>query len=142
MFTRDGQPLSGNPLCVFEDGSGLDTATMQALARQFNLSETTFLLPSQQGHRAGAHLHARATRCLLPDIRRWAVRTCAVRSGWAEMNCKFEMQVGVIPVAARGRALDAGGAETELARVLICRGVSWRRCWDSPRRIGSTGRSG
>src|SRR5512139_2516420 len=38
-------PLGGNPLCVFEDGSGLDTATMQALALQFNLSETTFLLP-------------------------------------------------------------------------------------------------
>ena len=37
--------LGGNPLCVFEDGSALDTATMQALALQFNLSETTFLLP-------------------------------------------------------------------------------------------------
>ena len=39
-------PLAGNPLCVFEDGSGLDTPTMQALALQFNLSETTFVLPS------------------------------------------------------------------------------------------------
>lgn len=37
--------LAGNPLCVFEDGRGLDDATMQALALQFNLSETTFLLP-------------------------------------------------------------------------------------------------
>jgi len=46
VFTRDGQTLSGNPLCVFEDGTGLDTAAMQALARQFNLSETSFLLPS------------------------------------------------------------------------------------------------
>jgi PhzF family phenazine biosynthesis protein len=45
VFTRNADPLSGNPLCVFEDGSGLDDATMQALARQFNLSETTFLLP-------------------------------------------------------------------------------------------------
>ena len=32
-------PLAGNPLCVFEDGSSLDTATMQALALQLNLSE-------------------------------------------------------------------------------------------------------
>ena len=48
VFTRDGQRLSGNPLCVFEDGSSLDTEAMQALARQFNLSETTFLLPSTQ----------------------------------------------------------------------------------------------
>lgn len=39
-------PLAGNPLCVFEDGSTLDDATMQALALQFNLSETTFILPS------------------------------------------------------------------------------------------------
>ncbi len=39
-------PLSGNPLCVFEDARGLDDPTMQALALQFNLSETTFVLPS------------------------------------------------------------------------------------------------
>jgi len=39
-------PLAGNPLCVFEDARGLDTPTMQALALQFNLSETTFVLPS------------------------------------------------------------------------------------------------
>ncbi len=38
--------LEGNPLCVFEDGSTLSSAQMQALALQFNLSETTFLLPS------------------------------------------------------------------------------------------------
>lgn len=38
--------LAGNPLCVFEDARGLDALTMQTLALQFNLSETTFLLPS------------------------------------------------------------------------------------------------
>src|SRR6202171_218645 len=38
--------LAGNPLCGFEDGQGLDDATMQALALQFNLSETTFILPA------------------------------------------------------------------------------------------------
>src|SRR3954454_9185386 len=46
VFTQNRGALTGNPLCVFEDGSGLDDATMQALARQFNLSETTFILPS------------------------------------------------------------------------------------------------
>ncbi|HYC35814.1 MAG TPA: PhzF family phenazine biosynthesis protein [Usitatibacter sp.] len=46
VFTRGGV-LTGNPLCVFEDGAGLETATMLALARQFNLSETTFILPSE-----------------------------------------------------------------------------------------------
>ena len=38
--------LGGNPLAVFEDAGGLDEASMQALALQFNLSETTFILPS------------------------------------------------------------------------------------------------
>ena len=42
--------FSGNPLCVFEDARGLDDATMQALAVQFNLSETTFVLPSEHAH--------------------------------------------------------------------------------------------
>lgn len=43
--------FGGNPLCVFEDGRGLSDAEMQALARQFNLSETVFLLPSDQADR-------------------------------------------------------------------------------------------
>jgi trans-2,3-dihydro-3-hydroxyanthranilate isomerase len=48
VFTYRQGPLTGNPLCVFEDGAAFDTQTMQALARQFNLSETTFILPSSQ----------------------------------------------------------------------------------------------
>jgi len=39
-------PLAGNPLAVFEDARGLSDETMQALALQLNLSETTFVLPS------------------------------------------------------------------------------------------------
>jgi trans-2,3-dihydro-3-hydroxyanthranilate isomerase len=46
VFTLAGDRLSGNPLCVFEDGRGLEPARMQALARQLNLSETTFVLPA------------------------------------------------------------------------------------------------
>jgi PhzF family phenazine biosynthesis protein len=38
--------FGGNPLAVIEDGSGLSTEEMQLVARQLNLSETTFLLPS------------------------------------------------------------------------------------------------
>jgi trans-2,3-dihydro-3-hydroxyanthranilate isomerase len=44
VFTR--QPLAGNPLAVFPDATGLDATTMQRLAREMNLSETTFVLPS------------------------------------------------------------------------------------------------
>lgn len=35
--------FAGNPLAVVQDGDGLDTARMQAIAREFNLSETVFV---------------------------------------------------------------------------------------------------
>ena len=43
VFTQ--MPLAGNPLAIFTDASGLTDAEMQALAREMNLSETTFILP-------------------------------------------------------------------------------------------------
>src|SRR5436190_3750904 len=43
VFTREA--LKGNPLAVFGDGRGLNDAEMQSLAREMNLSETTFILP-------------------------------------------------------------------------------------------------
>lgn len=39
------RPLEGNSLAVFLDGRGLTDAEMQALAKEMNLSETTFILP-------------------------------------------------------------------------------------------------
>ncbi len=39
------QRFGGNPLAVFMDASGMDDATMQALAAELNLSETAFVLP-------------------------------------------------------------------------------------------------
>jgi trans-2,3-dihydro-3-hydroxyanthranilate isomerase len=43
VFT--GAKLAGNPLAVVHDSEGLDTVGMQAIAREFNLSETVFVLP-------------------------------------------------------------------------------------------------
>ena len=43
VFTT--QRFGGNPLAVFPDGRGLDAAAMQRIAREFNLSETTFVFP-------------------------------------------------------------------------------------------------
>src|SRR5919205_811021 len=37
--------FGGNPLAVCANGRGLETETMQAIAKEFNLSETTFVLP-------------------------------------------------------------------------------------------------
>lgn len=39
------RPFSGNPLAVFPSAKGLCTEAMQSIAREFNLSETTFVLP-------------------------------------------------------------------------------------------------
>jgi trans-2,3-dihydro-3-hydroxyanthranilate isomerase len=39
--------LEGNALAVFPEASGIDEATMQRIAREMNLSETTFVLPEQ-----------------------------------------------------------------------------------------------
>ena len=43
VFTQT--PLAGNPLAIFPDARGLNDREMQALAREMNLSETTFILP-------------------------------------------------------------------------------------------------
>ena len=41
------QRLAGNPLAVIFDGEGLDAPRMQAIAGEFNLSETVFVLPPE-----------------------------------------------------------------------------------------------
>jgi trans-2,3-dihydro-3-hydroxyanthranilate isomerase len=102
VFTQGDDPFSGNPLCVFESGESLDTARMQALALQFNLSETTFILPS-----------ARATarvRIFTPNYEmRFAghptlgtAHVCRAL-GLASDALTFEMQAGIIRVQATGR---------------------------------------
>ncbi|HSO04251.1 MAG TPA: PhzF family phenazine biosynthesis protein [Candidatus Limnocylindrales bacterium] len=42
--------FGGNPLAVVLDAEGLSDAQMQQVAREFNYSETTFVLPAEQGH--------------------------------------------------------------------------------------------
>jgi trans-2,3-dihydro-3-hydroxyanthranilate isomerase len=51
VFTQT--PLTGNPLAIFTDARGLNDGEMQSLAREMNLSETTFILPEDVA--AGAH---------------------------------------------------------------------------------------
>lgn len=55
VFTET--PLSGNPLAVVLDADDLDAAAMQALAREFGLPETVFLLaPDNASHNARARI--------------------------------------------------------------------------------------
>jgi len=123
VFTR-GAPLSGNPLCVFEDGSGVDDATMQALARQFNLSETTFILPSA---RASARVRIFTPGYEMPFAGHPTLGTAHVVRGLRGGGdaLALEMKAGIIPVNAlgdrwtlqavepRSRAVDLGRAELE-----------------------------
>jgi trans-2,3-dihydro-3-hydroxyanthranilate isomerase len=44
VFTTE--PLAGNALAVFPDAVGLDETTMQKIARELNLAETSFVLPA------------------------------------------------------------------------------------------------
>src|SRR5215475_4477045 len=48
--------FGGNQLAVFLDGRGLSSDTMQAIAKEMNFSETTFVLPAEQ---AGADMRVR-----------------------------------------------------------------------------------
>jgi trans-2,3-dihydro-3-hydroxyanthranilate isomerase len=43
------QRFGGNPLAVLPDARGLTCEQMQKIAREFNFSETTFVLPPEQG---------------------------------------------------------------------------------------------
>jgi len=94
-------PLAGNPLAVFEDGHGLDDATMQALALQFNLSETTFVLPSRV---ATAQVRIFTPSFEMPFAGHPTLGTAHVVRAIANAGDRLtlEMRAGIIPVAADG----------------------------------------
>lgn len=96
-------PLGGNPLAVFEDARGLDDATLQALARQFNLSETTFILPATTPD-ATARVRIFTPDFEMPFAGHPTLGTAhVVRALLATGDTvKLEMPAGIIPVAAIG----------------------------------------
>jgi trans-2,3-dihydro-3-hydroxyanthranilate isomerase len=105
VFTQNGGKLTGNPLCVFEDARGMDTQTMQALALQFNLSETTFILPSDL---ADAHVRIFTPRYEMPFAGHPTLGSafvCHAMKG-GERQLRLEMQAGIIPV--NGQATQTG----------------------------------
>ncbi len=60
VFTK--KPFGGNPLAVFPEAEGLTPREMQLLAKEMNLSETTFVLPASKG--SGADFRV---RIFVPD---------------------------------------------------------------------------
>jgi len=143
VFIRGGERLSGNPLCVFEHGDGLDTGTLQALARQFNLSETTFLLHADDAD-AGV-------RIFTPDFEMpfaghptlGSAHVCRALGRGGD-TLTLRMPAGLIPVRAHGdrwtltarpptwRELDV--PRDELATLL---GVSEQDIGERPLRVKS-----
>jgi trans-2,3-dihydro-3-hydroxyanthranilate isomerase len=95
-------PLAGNPLCVFEDGEGLSSETMQALALQFNLSETTFVLPATGA--ATARVRIFTPTFEMPFAGHPTLGTAHVVRDLLEAGdrVQLEMQAGIIPVEAQG----------------------------------------
>lgn len=101
VFAIAGERFSGNPLCVFEDARGMDDAAMQALALQFNLSETTFILPSSA---ATARVRIFTPTFEMPFAGHPTLGTAhVVREVMAAGDrLSLEMKAGIIPVGAMG----------------------------------------
>lgn len=120
VFTRDGGRLTGNPLCVFEDGRGLGDLQMQALALQFNLSETTFILPSRL---ADARVRIFTPAYEMPFAGHPTLGTAHVLRSLRSLGdaVSLELDVGVIPVTAESDCweLRANASTTRGPRATI-----------------------
>ena len=118
VFAHESDPFSGNPLCVFEDGSGLTDGQMLALARQFNLSETTFLVPAEDGADAGVRIFT--TSFEMPFAGHPTLGTAHVVRDLLARGDRLglSMPAGVIPVVADGDrwtlTANAGRVEADL----------------------------
>jgi PhzF family phenazine biosynthesis protein len=101
VFTVGTDRFSGNPLAVFEDARGLDAEVMQRLALQFNLSETTFILPSE---RAEARVRIFTPGYEMPFAGHPTLGTAQVVAALRGdlPAVRLEMIAGVIPVQRRG----------------------------------------
>jgi len=111
VFTVEGDRLSGNPLCVFEDGRGLSSEQMQALARQLNLSETTFILPPSSPQ-ATAAVRIFTPSFELPFAGHPSLGTAAVvhdlQAPGSEPGVTLEMEAGLVSVVQRAAAGQGG----------------------------------
>ncbi len=104
--------FGGNPLAVFPDGRGLDDGQMQRIAREFNLSDTVFVLPPEDA------AHTRRLRIFtpvgeVPFAGHPTVGTAHVLAAIGEVALSgeetrivFEEGVGPVPVTIRAE----GGA--------------------------------
>jgi trans-2,3-dihydro-3-hydroxyanthranilate isomerase len=98
--------FGGNPLAVVLNAEGLTTEQMQLIAREFNYSETTFVLPSEQGYTNKVRIFNRKHEMPFaghPNI--GTAFTLATIGALGEIsetaNVTFEEKAGLVPVSIR-----------------------------------------
>jgi trans-2,3-dihydro-3-hydroxyanthranilate isomerase len=110
VFTR--QPLRGNALAVFTDARGLDGETMQAIARETNLSETTFVLPAEGDGDVRVRIFTPGRE--LPFAGHPLLGTAAVLGrGLPLERLRLETGIGAITVALEREGGEVAGAVME-----------------------------
>jgi trans-2,3-dihydro-3-hydroxyanthranilate isomerase len=95
------RPLEGNALAVVLDGRGLNDSEMQAIARETNLSETTFILPrdASTDRERGIRVRIFTVAEELPFAGHPTLGTAFVLRGTSGASeIKLELNVGTVPV--------------------------------------------
>src|ERR1700678_4590779 len=93
--------FEGNPLAVFLDGRSLSDQEMQALAREMNLSETTFILPREASieREHGVRVRIFTVQEELPFAGHPTLGTAfALRGDSGAQTVALELNVGKVPV--------------------------------------------
>ncbi|MGA7287288.1 MAG: PhzF family phenazine biosynthesis protein, partial [Terriglobales bacterium] len=101
--------LTGNSLAVFLDGRGLSTEQMQALAREMNLSETTFILPGDAAaeKNRGVRVRIFTVQEELPFAGHPTLGTAFVLRGeGGAAEVRLDLNVGTVPVRFTERASE------------------------------------
>jgi trans-2,3-dihydro-3-hydroxyanthranilate isomerase len=110
VFSRT--PLAGNPLAIFTDARGLSDHEMQAVAREMNLSETTFILPREADveARKGKRVRIFTVAEELPFAGHPTLGTALYlyRSVGGSTEITLDLNVGKIPVRFTVDSKDAG----------------------------------
>ncbi len=116
------RPLTGNPLAVILDAEGLDGDRMQAIAREFNLSETVFVLPPESDrHKARLRIFTPARE--LPFAGHPTVGTAVLlaleedENGLAAQAFGLEERIGVVSCVAERLGEGLGRARFKLPRL-------------------------
>ncbi len=95
------RPFEGNSLAVFRDGRGLSDLHMQALAREMNLSETTFVLPRDPAieRERGVRVRIFTVREELPFAGHPTLGTAfALRASTGAAEVVLDLNAGRVPV--------------------------------------------